>query len=798
MNQRQLCLHCQTQLTENQKNFCCLGCEAAHKIINGLGFADYYKLRQIKASERKLKPEIAEEFDVSEFIRNEKDGSFSLSLMIQGLHCAACVWLIESVLQRQENVVSARVNLSKKILFLRWKGEEENAAESGKKLIHLLFEIGYKLLPFDEEILKNSEKKYNDSILLALAVAGFGAGNIMLFSFSLWFADSLQMGDNTRNLLHFFSSLIALPVIIFSARPFFSSAWNSIRAGYPNMDLPVSIAIFLACVVSLLETFRSAEHVYFDSAVMLTFFLLIGRYLDIKARKKAFAIATEFSLLAASFGRVDDGGKLKIMPSKNLREGMILLVASGEKIAADGVVIDGESEIDSSLITGETLPKKIALNGEVFAGMINLVAPIRVRITKSAQNSLLAEIIRLSEGVEAHKSRYLRLADRLSRIYTPTVHLLAFLTFCGWYFLQNSGWELALMNATAVLIITCPCALALAVPIVQTIAISNFTRRGILIKSGEVLEKMREIQTFVFDKTGSLTLGTPSLREVFILRDNQKISLAVEQKNFYLSLAKSLAQKSRHPIATAISASYSGCVHELQVQENQGFGLSSTFENNSLKLGRKNFCDVRNDFIFDENSSTCFMKFGDEELVFIFEDELKQDAQALILLLQKHGKEVILLSGDNQKIVAATAKKLGIEKFYFEQIPVSKVEILQQFKSQNKKFAMIGDGLNDAPALALADVSISFSRATDIAQNVADVVIQGQKLMPIFDLINSSRRAIFLMKQNLWIALIYNLVAVPYAITGHVVPLFAALAMSSSSLLVLFNSLRMNQKLAEK
>ena len=623
----------------------------------------------------------------------------------------------------------------------------------------------------------------------ALAVAGFGVGNIMLFSFSLWFSDAIDMGVNTRNLLHFFSSLIALPVIIYSARPFFSSALTSIKQGYPNMDLAISIAIFLACLVSLLETFRGATHVYFDSAVMLIFFLLIGRYLDLKARKKAFAIATEFTMLAASFGRVEENSKIKILPAKQLREDMILLVAAGEKIAADGIVIDGISEIDTALISGENLPKKILPGAQVFAGTINLLSPLKIRITKSTQNSLLSEIIRLSEEAENKKIHYIRISDYLAKFYTPAVHLLALATFLFWI---KQGWEVALMNATAVLIITCPCALALAVPIVQTILISNFIKKGILVKSGEALEKLDKIDVMVFDKTGSLTVGAPKLTEIIILKalPNQ----ALEAKDFYLKLAASLAKKSRHPISQAIFNSYDGQLEELLTQENQGFGVEAIFENKVLKLGRKSFCEIKNDFSVPQNSLSCFMKFGEEEVLFLFEDALKEDALSVIATLKKTGKKIILLSGDSEKSVRNIAQKLDIAEFYFEQTPVEKVRFLEKLKSENKKFMMIGDGLNDAPDLALSDVSISFSQGSYISQNIADIVIQGQKLMPIIELLRSSKKAINLMRQNLLIALIYNSIAVPYAIMGHVVPLIAAIAMSSSSLLVLFNSLRINSK----
>jgi P-type Cu2+ transporter len=779
------CLHCGENTKVETEDFCCLGCSAAYKIVGKFGFQNYYKLRQINSSVRKIKPEISEEIDVAEFTSREKDGSNSVSLIVQGLHCAACIWLIESILKKQKSVVAARINLSKKTLFLRWTGD----AKTGNDLVHLIHEIGYKLLPFDAEILNSADKKYSDSILQALAVAGFGVGNVMLMSYSLWFADLNEMGRESRNLLHLFSSLISLPVIIFSARPFFASAWRSTKQGFPNMDLAISIAIFLACAVSLLQTLRGGTHVYFDSAVMLIFFLLIGRYLDLKARKKAFTIASEFTLLSASFGRVEENSKIKILPTKQLKEGMILVVAVGEKIAADGIIIEGKSEIDSALISGETLPKKVAQGSEVFAGTINLAAPLKIKITKAANKSLLSEIIRLSEEAENKKNHYIRISDYLSKFYTPAVHILALGTFIFWL---KSGWENALMNATAVLIITCPCALALAVPIVQTIVISNFIRKGILLKSGEALEKLRNIDLVVFDKTGSLTIGSPRLVEIFLLQKNEKILPTNTQKNYYLKLAATLAAKSRHPISKAILESFEGQLETLQVQEYQGLGLESNFENKVLKLGRKSFCQLKNNFEFDQNKLTCFAKFGEDELVFLFEDALKLDAKNTIEALKKMGKKIILLSGDAKNSVENIAKKLQISEFYFEQTPLSKVQFLEKLKAKNQKFIMVGDGLNDAPALALAHVSISFSKASDISQNIADVVICGEKLTPIIELINSAAKAISLMKQNLLIALLYNLFAVPYAMAGHVVPLIAAIAMSSSSLLVLFNSLRIN------
>ena len=821
------CLHCDEEVKNNQDDFCCLGCSAAYKIVGKFGFENYYKLRQIDINERKIKPEIGEKIDISQFIV-KKDDYFEVDLMVHGLHCAACVWLIESILKKQENIILARINLSKKTLLLRWK----NDFEAGNKAVDLISDIGYKLLPFNQEILDEEEKKYDNSILKALAVAGFGVGNIMLFSFSLWFIDAKTMGIETRNLLHLFSAIIALPVIIYSVRPFFSSALKSIKAGYPNMDLAISIAITLACLVSILETFRKANHVYFDSAVMLIFFLLIGRYLDLKARKKAFAIATEFSLLNASFGRVEDGLKIKILPIKDLQKDMILVIAAGEKIAADGIVIEGESEVDMAIINGEILPKKITLQSQVFAGTINLSSPIKVRISNSSKDSLLSQIILLTSNIENKKNHYIRIADRLAKFYLPLVHILAFLTFLFWF---KKGWEAALMNATAVLIITCPCALALAVPIVQTLVISYFTKKGILVKSGEALEKISEISTIVFDKTGSITVGKPRLKEVFevCLDEHQEIPQK-NNKNHYLKIAASIAKKSKHPLSIALCESYLGDLYELEVKEYQGLGLEAVFENEIVRLGKDKFCGVEdvgyelvdkvtNPFQCSRElesidisrtpswkgfvtpsigsckttSSTTqqtFLKIKNKIIIFIFEDEIKSDAKQVISKLKLLNKHIILLSGDIEKNVKSIAEKLEITEFYFEKDPTKKLEILEKLKAENKKFIMIGDGLNDAPSLALADVSISFLNAIDLSKNIADIIIQNQKLSPIIDLITLSKKSILLMKQNLIIALIYNAIALPFAVSGNVVPLTAAIAMSSSSLLVLFNSLRITPR----
>lgn len=786
------CLHCFNSLKEDEIDFCCLGCKTAYEMIAEMGFKNYYEIRDITLETLKIKPLDEKEFqdkivDISEFAQ-EKDGIKSVLLMVHGLHCGACVWLIENILKKQKNVINARINLSRKTLSLSWNG----SFEDGNNLIKTIYKIGYKLLPFDSEILNDEEEKYNNSILKALAVAGFGAGNVMLFSFSLWFSDILQMGEKTRALLHFFSLLIAVPVIIYSIRPFVISAYKAFKSGFPNMDLAISIAIFLTTITSLIQTFNNAEHVYFDSAVMLIFFLLIGRYLDLKVRKRAFNIATEFSILLTGFAKIEEKGIIRTLPIKKITKGMVLIVSAGEKIVADGMVIFGDSEIDSSIIDGETMPKKISKNSEVYAGSINISTPIRILVTKDYSDSLISNIISLCEKIENSKNSYVKLSDNLAKFYLPAVHILAFATFIFWF---DSGWQHALTIATTVLIITCPCALALAVPIVQTIAVSLLIKNGILVKSGNAIEILRKIKIIVFDKTGTLTKGKPDFIDVLPINGDKILSN--EDKTNYLRIASSLAQNSSHPISKAIVKSYDNNEKPIifdEIREEKGFGLEAKLGEVNFKIGRKSFCEIfSKSKLQNKNYLKSFAKFGDEELVFLFQDTIKDDAKIVIESLKEMKITPILLSGDEQENVENIAQILGIKEYYFKQTPISKVEFLEKIKEKNQQFIMVGDGINDAPSLAISDVSISFSEASDISQNIADIVVSSNKLEPLLKLIKISKKAIKLMKQNLFIALIYNAIAISFAVLGYVTPLVAAFSMSFSSLVVLLNSLRISK-----
>lgn len=801
------CLHCENILLENQVNFCCNGCEVGYNIIQNNGLSNYY-LNRVTDSNISLKPlPVQEDFAIEDYCLISNNNYKTINLAIPAISCGACVWLIENLLKKQEQVINARVNLTQKILELTWRGDFVD----GKNLINLINNIGYKALPIEDEYIKEIEQKFNNQIFKAFAVAGFGVGNIMLFSFALWFDNQNEINGITRQFLYILSSIIALPVIIYSGRIFFISAYKSTIKGFPNMDLAISIAIFLATIVSIIQTYRIGSDIYFDSVVMLIFFLLIGRYLDFKARKKIFNITSEFSLLQTTFGRIEVDGKVTLIPSKKLRKDMVLLVASGEKIACDGEIIEGETIINNSLISGEIIPVNVKIGDQIFGGSINNGNPIKVRISKNINESLLSKIIEIIAKIEFKKNTYVRIADNFSKYYTPAVHLIAFLTFIYWFFYRQDLWDLALMKATAVLIITCPCALALAIPIAQSLAIANFVKNGIIIKNGEALEKLEKIDYVIFDKTGSITVGEPNLIGVYEIEGEQYNQVSLDdidhQDNF--AIAYNIAKFSNHPIAKSLTKSLEKSLEKIVKNKNytittaskQGSGISGNVDGKTFYIGNKEFCKIN--FSFDkinrfedelQSELTCFLTGENCQYLFVFKDKIKENCHELIEYLLSQNKKIILLSGDKKQEVERIAKITNISQFYWQKNPVEKAEIIQKLKDDGKKILMIGDGLNDAPSLALADISLSFSKAVDLSQNIADILIEGDKLSAVIYLIKFSKKTFKVMKQNLAIALIYNIFAVPFAIAGYIVPLLAAIAMSSSSLLVTLNSLKLNYK----
>jgi len=744
-----LCKQCGTE-TSGGADFCCPGCEAAHAAASTLDNQAAYSL----------------------LAHDNEDGSYTLSLGVEGIHCASCIRLIENALASEPDVTGARVNMSTERLTVTWDGPRER----GDTLGSVVTKLGYKLhaLNDNEEATVSQER----ALLRAIAVSGFAAGNMMLISIGLWSTGAETMGLATKELFHWVSALIALPTVIYSGQPFFRSAWAVLKEKHTNMDVPISLAVILACVMSVSETLRQGEHVYFDSAVMLLFFLLIGRYLDARAKGKARESASK--LLSRLFGvaTVLEGGKVTQVPIKELKPGALVLVATGESIAADGVVERGASAVDMSLITGETVPEAVSEGSEVFAGTVNLAAPLQVRVSKASEKSLLSEIVKLMETSEQGRAKYVRLADKAARLYTPVVHAMGALTFIGWWLLISAPWQESLLHAVTVLIITCPCALGLAVPVVQVLASGKLMRAGVLLKSGDALEKLTGIDTVVFDKTGTLTVGHPELKD----HDASAGDFA---------LAASLAAHSKHPLARALRGAYDGDVTEVHPQEVAGHGMEAQVAGTEVRLGSRAWCGGtagEGDAVLE----LWLAVDGVPKARFQFADQLRADAGETVAALKARGLDVHLLSGDRPEVAQEVGAAVGIDKVKAGVRPAGKCDYLADLKNSGRSVLMVGDGLNDAPALSAAAVSMSPSSAIDITQNTADIVFQGDRLRPVLTAYDHAVFSTRLVKENFALAAIYNVIAIPAAVLGFVTPLVAAVAMSGSSLVVILNAFRLN------
>jgi Cu2+-exporting ATPase len=746
--------------------FCCTGCEVAFDTIQSLGLGDYYE-RCI--AERPPRPERSERIDLTRFITARADGTRELTMAIDGLRCGACVWLIESVLGKEQSVQTGRVNMTSRRLKLIWRG----ADAEGERLAARVESLGYRLVPFDPAALAAARDETDRALIRALAVTGFAAINVMLMSIGVWAGEAsgllAGMGPATRDLLHYVSALIALPAIAYGGMTFFRSALAALRHGRTNMDVPISIGVVLVTGLSLVETLAHGHDTYFDSAVMLLFFLLVGRVLDHRARGQVRAtVELLMTLRTADVTVLEPGGTATRRPAHAVVPGDRVLAGMGERIGADGIVERGESSVDTSLVTGESLPVTVIPGSQVFAGTMNLGAPLTIRVTAAEEGTLLAECARLIEASEARRSRFVVLADRVAKRYAPTVHLTALATFLGWYFLGHASAVQALLAAISVLIVTCPCALALAVPAVQVIATARLFRAGILLKSPTALERLAEVDTVVFDKTGTLTEPSlallPGSADPEVLRD-----------------AASLAVHSRHPLARALAAAAGPVIMAPDVVEHPGLGVSS----GGARLGSAAFVGaIPGDAVGPE---LWFARPGIAPVRFAFAEKARTDAAATIARLKAMDLRVALLSGDREASVARVAREVGIDDWTAACSPVDKVAAL---RAMGQRVLMVGDGLNDGPCLAEAHVSASPATAVDVSQTLADAVFQGAGLGAIATLIQTARRARGLMRGNIGMSLVYNLLMVPLAVAGFVTPWLAAAAMSGSSLLVIGNSFR--------
>lgn len=707
--------------------------------------------------------------------RELADGSVNFQIAVPQMHCGACISSIERRLGMLPGVTGVRANLSLRQVAVTLSSRQEDL----DPVLAQLEALGYQ--PHSPgELADQSRDDTLRGLIRALAVAGFAAANVMLLSVPVWTG---AVGP-TEELFHYVSALIAIPAVAYAGQPFFASAFGALRHRRVNMDVPISLGVLLATAMSFYETLHGGGHAYFDAAVSLLFFLLIGRVLDQMMRNRARAAAGRLAQLAAKGGMaVSANGELTYLPLGSILPGMIVRVAAGERFPVDGNVVDGSSDVDRALITGESMPEVVSAGSAVEAGTLNLTGSVDVVVTRAAEHSFLAEISKMMMAAESGRGSYVRLSDRMARAYAPVVHVLAAATFVGWLVFTRGDVHSSLTAAVAVLIITCPCALGLAVPVAQVVTAGKLFAAGILMKDGSALERLSEIDTVAFDKTGTLTSGKPEIGHLAIPAGE------------YCGVAKAMALRSVHPAAKALAAALvtTKATNVADLREFPGQGVEASSNGHRYRLGRLSWVAeiVTSVPARQIETGLAFAKEGGEIHFSTLVEKIRDGASSVAEQFRKQGIDCLILSGDSSPQVQVIANACGISVHYAGLDPGEKLALLQQMATRGRRVLMVGDGLNDAPALAAAHASMAPASASDVGRMAADLVFTRENLSAVVFAHRMAKKTARIVKENFALAIAYNILAVPLAMAGQLNPLIAAVAMSSSSIIVVANSLRL-------
>ncbi|MEM6191498.1 heavy metal translocating P-type ATPase [Shewanella scandinavica] len=789
------CFHCQepvltgqqfvTRINDRDELMCCPGCQAVSQAIVDAGLLSYYKFRTEPGSKQNaLVPEALTQFSAydlpevqQDFVHSE-DNIESVSLSIDGITCAACAWLIEHKVKQLTGVSQVLVNSTTQRAMISWDKRTVKLSD----ILGQISRIGYQAAPYqvDEQELNN--KLNSRKFLLRLGLAGFATMQVMMFALALYTGYFTDLDVQYRDYFRWVSMIFATPVVLYSAQPFYFSAIRTLLSGKLNMDVSVSIAIGGAYVASCFATVNGTGEVYFESVSMFTFFLLLGRYFEQKARQKASVSSSNLhKLVPLTAHLVNDNGQEEV-PAKKLRLNDVILVKPGEMVAADGVVIEGHTSINEAMLTGEQMPIEKTLASQVYAGTINVDQPIKVSVTALGQDQLVAEIIRLQELASNTKPAIALLADKLSRYFSGTILTIATITYLVWHQISP---EDAFWVTLSVLVATCPCALALATPTAVTCATAIFTRLGIITRKAGVFEKLPQIKHVVFDKTGTLTCGTLSIGQTQCMADLTNTQA--------LAIAAALEAGSRHPIAAAFAMFADNALVAEEVHHEVGFGVRGRIDGTDYFIGNAVFTGASIDSR-DPTQKIWLARSANNQLEvlasFEIQDNIRQDSKATIEMLKQQGCRISIASGDSSGHVHQLAKELGIDDVHSGLTPADKLALVTRLQ-QHTRVAMFGDGINDAPVLAGADLSVAMGSGSAIAKNSADLILLGDHLSRFTQAVSVAKLTTQIIRQNLAWALGYNALILPLAVTGHVAPYIAAIGMSASSLIVVGNSLRL-------
>jgi Cu2+-exporting ATPase len=769
---------------------CCPGCEAVARAIIDSGMTDYYRYRTDKAQQAKdLVPAMLAGFELYDkdalqksFVRHEAGEIREAALILEGIVCAACVWLNERHVGQLPGVIEFRVNYSTHRAQVKWDNSQIHLSD----ILKAIAAIGYQAHPFDPGRQEAVQKKERSAALRRMAIAGLGAMQVMMLAVAMYAGDYEGMDESMRQFMRWISMLIAAPVIAYSASSFYRSAWRDLKRRTLGMDVPVSLAIGGGFLASAWATVTNQGHVYFDSVTMFTFFLLVGRYLEMIARHKAGQAAEELvKLIPATTTRLRDGEE-EVIPVSDLELEDRVLIRPGETIPADGIVMEGHSSVDESLLTGESLPLDRGIHDALVGGTVNIESPLVMRVEKLGADTTLSAILRLLERAQSEKPTIARTADRVAAWFVLALLLIAAGVFAYWY-LQNP--EQALWITISVLVITCPCALSLATPAAVTAATGSLTRRGILTTRGHALETLARATHIILDKTGTLTRGQLQLNRIVLCSGRDERDC--------LELAAGLEAQSEHPVARAILARAEHRVEMTDIRAQSGRGIEGINGGKSYWLGSRESLLLKGvdvpEVSIAPGETVVYLAEDWEGLAgFVLSDELRPESSGTIEKLKAEGLEIELLSGDHPETVQHVANELGIEHFQGGLLPNDKLAHIEGLQAAGKVVAMVGDGVNDAPVLAAAQVSVAMGGGAQLAHASADMVLLTENLDRLPEAVRLARKTLGIIRQNLAWALFYNIVAIPLAAAGWIAPWMAAIGMSASSLIVVINALRLN------
>lgn len=810
MSDHKLCKHCQQPIPDDNllnNDFCCYGCQSAYKIINDLNLNNYYNTRKLDINLDAIRPdEYIQPLIIDDnMITMISDNEYNLSFSIENLHCAACIWLIEQVLGQIDGIINARINLSNKILNIYWDPNIIDIHEIIKKINQL----GYKLYPYVQSKLDKQNKQYEYKLIQSIALLAFATANIMLFSVSEW--SGIYLGISLGYLIsfHWLSFAISLPIILYTGRIFYIPAFKSIFTKQMGMDIPVTVAIIATIGLSIYNSLLHKSYIYFDASVILLFFLTVGRYLEHRTKSKSTSIINNLSRLQEQdVISIDENGQQHKKPASSVQIGENILIHKESEILVDGIITNGHSHVNQAVLNGESIPQHLHINDNVYAGTFNISDTITVKTTVNSANTVLAKLISMAQSNATQNTKFITFAQKVIKIYIPTIHLIALLTGIWVLFTSNYDVPESITRAVTVLLVTCPCALALAVPLMNTISNNLLFENNIIIQGSDTLDKVEQSKHIFLDKTGTLTEGNPQVT-------------AVSNNKQYLDTIALITLSSNHPYSKAI-ASYFGLnkeylidhninLEQFNINEEIGYGLQAQDSENKYYLGSTKLIqkilntDNLSEYLNDDDKNILQSAENDSIIWYLIHnisnntntlgffacnDTIKDNISNIINQLHNLGYQTTILSGDNKNSVRNVAEKLNIDSYYAELNPMQKVELIQKSVANNEYPIMIGDGINDTGAMNQATVSISPSNAMHLTKTHADILLRTKSLNPILKLIYIARQTQKRIKMNIYISLFYNLISIPIAIFGYLNPLIAAVLMSSSSIIVTINSIR--------